>query len=93
MGSFAAQQYVLEHSYAIDGLVLSGSGALDGLVRLTSLASPEENNILNAPFAPARTPFDWLSRDPDGRIYALLPIAASKLMVLQDTPDYAAAYR
>jgi pimeloyl-ACP methyl ester carboxylesterase len=31
MGSFAAQQYVLDHSYSIDGLALSGSGALDGL--------------------------------------------------------------
>src|SRR3954462_6890552 len=29
MGSFAAQQYVLDHSEEIDGLILSGSGALD----------------------------------------------------------------
>ena len=29
MGSFAAQQYVLEHSRDVDGLILSGSGALD----------------------------------------------------------------
>ena len=28
---------------------------------------------------------------PDGRTYALLPIAASKLMVLRDTPEEAAA--
>jgi hypothetical protein len=28
---------------------------------------------------------------PDGRSYALLPIAASKLMVLRDTPEDAAA--
>lgn len=27
----------------------------------------------------------------DGRTYALLPIPAAKLMVLRDTPDYAAA--
>ena len=27
----------------------------------------------------------------DGRAYAILPIPASKLMVLRDTPDYAAA--
>jgi len=64
MGSFAAQEYVLDHSYSIDGLALSGSGALDGLVRLAKSAPPGEDNILNAPFAPARTPFDWLSRDP-----------------------------
>lgn len=28
---------------------------------------------------------------PEGRAYALLPIAASKLMVLHDTPEVAAA--
>jgi alpha-beta hydrolase superfamily lysophospholipase len=62
MGSFAAQQYVLDHSWELDGLILSGSGALDGLARLASSASAAEN-ILNAPFEPARTPFDWLSSD------------------------------
>jgi len=62
MGSFAAQQYVLEHSREIDGLILSGSGALDGLALLAGSAPPG-SNILNAPFEPARTPFDWLSRD------------------------------
>lgn len=62
MGSFAAQQYVLNDSSEIDGLVLSGSGALDGLARLAS-SEPAGSNILNAPFEPARTPFDWLSRD------------------------------
>lgn len=58
MGSFAAQAYVLDHSDLIDGLVLSGSTALDELVK--ARASFE---TLNAPFEPARTPFDWLSRD------------------------------
>jgi alpha-beta hydrolase superfamily lysophospholipase len=62
MGSFAAQKYVLDHSDLIDGLVLSGSGALDGLARLANSA-PEKYNFLNAAFEPARTPFDWLSRD------------------------------
>src|SRR5215469_989808 len=62
MGSFAAQQYVLDHSRQIDGLILSGSGALDGLEHLASSA-PAGRNILNAPFEPAQTPFDWLSRD------------------------------
>jgi len=62
MGSFAAQQYVLDHSREIDGLVLSGSAALDGLARLASSA-PAGKNILHARFEPARTPFDWLSRD------------------------------
>lgn len=63
MGSFAAQQYILDHSRLIDGLVLSGSGALDGLAQIAKSAQPGEN-CLNAAFAPARTPFDWLSRDP-----------------------------
>lgn len=62
MGSFAAQQYVLNHSREIDGLALSGSGALDGIARLAS-AAPSGTNVLNTRFEPARTPFDWLSRD------------------------------
>lgn len=62
MGSFAAQQYVLDHSREIDGLILSGSGALDGLAHLASTAQAG-TNILNARFEPARTPCDWLSRD------------------------------
>jgi alpha-beta hydrolase superfamily lysophospholipase len=62
MGSFAAQRYVIDHSHEIDGLILSGSGALDGLARTALLASVG-SNLLNAAFEPARTPFDWLSRD------------------------------
>jgi alpha-beta hydrolase superfamily lysophospholipase len=65
MGSFAAQQFILDHSHSIDGLVLSGSGALDVLARLAqSVPSGEDPmKLLNAPFEPARTLFDWLSRD------------------------------
>lgn len=62
MGSFAAQEYVLDHSYSIDGFILSGSGVLDGMVRL-SRSAPQDYNFFNAAFEPARTPFDWLSRD------------------------------
>ena len=51
MGSFAAQQYVLDHSREIDALILSGSGALDGIARLASSA-PAGENMLNAPFEP-----------------------------------------
>src|SRR5262249_61942074 len=43
--------------------VLPGSAALDGLARLAT-AAPPGGNILNARFEPARTPCDWLSRDP-----------------------------
>jgi alpha-beta hydrolase superfamily lysophospholipase len=65
MGSFAAQQLILDHSHSIDGLVLSGSGILDGLVRTTQSAPAGEDSmrLLNVAFEPARTPFDWLSRD------------------------------
>ncbi|HXZ79194.1 MAG TPA: alpha/beta hydrolase [Terriglobales bacterium] len=62
MGSFAAQEYVLNHSREINGLVLSGSGALDGLAHVANSA-PAGKNILNARFEPARTAVDWLSRD------------------------------
>jgi alpha-beta hydrolase superfamily lysophospholipase len=62
MGSFAAQQYILDHSREIDGLILSGSGALDGLATAARSAQPGAN-ILNAAFEPSRTPLDWLTRD------------------------------
>jgi alpha-beta hydrolase superfamily lysophospholipase len=65
LGSFAAQQFVLDHSHSIDGLALSGSGTLDGLVRVAQSIAPGEDpmKLMNAAFEPARTPFDWLSRD------------------------------
>jgi alpha-beta hydrolase superfamily lysophospholipase len=64
MGSFAAQQYVLDHSERIDGLALSGSGVLDGLARLVVASGLAPEKFLNAAFEPARTPSDWLCRDP-----------------------------
>ena len=65
MGSFAAQQFVIDHGHSIDGLALSGSGTLDGLARLAQSVSAGEGpmKLMNAAFEPARTPFDWLSRD------------------------------
>jgi len=65
MGSFAAQQFVLDHSHSIDGLALSGSSTLDGLIRAAQSLSPDEDpmKLMNTEFEPARTPFDWLSRD------------------------------
>src|SRR3954452_15811007 len=42
MGSFAAQQFVLDHGYSIHGLALSGSGALDGLARIVQSMAPGE---------------------------------------------------
>jgi alpha-beta hydrolase superfamily lysophospholipase len=64
MGSFAAQQYVLERSAWVDGLALSGSGALDGLVSLAHSGKGAPSDLMNAAFEPVRTPSDWLSRDP-----------------------------
>jgi alpha-beta hydrolase superfamily lysophospholipase len=63
MGSFAAQQYVLDHSDRIAGLVLSGTAAIDLLEPALDLSAPLDLSAFNAPFAPARTDFDWLSRD------------------------------
>jgi alpha-beta hydrolase superfamily lysophospholipase len=64
LGSFAAQQFVLDHSHSIDGIVLSGTGALDRLFRSDQGAAvADPMRLLNASFEPARTPFDWLSRD------------------------------
>lgn len=59
MGSFAAQQNVLDHSDAIDFLVLSGSRAFE----LPAPGPEPEAFTPNAAFEPARTPYDWLSRD------------------------------
>jgi len=65
MGSFAAQQFVLDHSHSIDGLALSGSGALDGLAHVAQSVAAGEDlmKLMNAGFEPARTSSDWLSRD------------------------------
>src|SRR5439155_19531194 len=64
LGSFAAQQFVIDHDHSIDGLMLSGSGALDGLARLAQSVPAGEDpmKLMNATFEPARTTFDWLSR-------------------------------
>jgi len=61
MGSFALQIYLVLHSRLIDAAVISGSACLDMLPP----PDPSGNALLafNAPFEPARTPYDWLSRD------------------------------
>ncbi len=64
MGSFAAQLYLLEHGGDLAALVLSGTAAGDKL--LEAIAAGGGGGRLesfNAAFEPARTPFDWLSRD------------------------------
>jgi alpha-beta hydrolase superfamily lysophospholipase len=64
MGSFAAQLYLLEHHARLAGLVLSGTAAVDALVEAMAAAGEAAGpGSMNAAFAPARTDFDWLSRD------------------------------
>jgi alpha-beta hydrolase superfamily lysophospholipase len=64
MGSFAVQQYLLDHSADIGAAVLTGTSAIDAIFgRLdpdASLDRMPENESFEG-----RTDFDWLSRDPD----------------------------
>ena len=63
MGSFAVQQDLLDHSGDVDAVVLTGTAALDLLEPALDLDAPLDLSAFNAPFAPARTDYDWLSRD------------------------------
>ena len=63
MGSFAAQQYLLDHSADVAGVVLTGTAVIDLLEPALDLSQPLDLAMFNAAFAPARTDFDWLSRD------------------------------
>jgi alpha-beta hydrolase superfamily lysophospholipase len=65
MGSFAAQLYLLQHGEGLAGLALSGTAAMDLLLAQQMAAgAPPGLEAFNAGFEPARTDFDWLSRDP-----------------------------
>jgi alpha-beta hydrolase superfamily lysophospholipase len=63
LGSFAAQQYLLEHSADVTAVILSGTAVIDLLEPAMDLDAPMDLSGFNAPFAPPRTDFDWLSRD------------------------------
>jgi alpha-beta hydrolase superfamily lysophospholipase len=63
MGSYAVQQYLLDHSADVDGAVLTGTAAIDLLEPALDLDQPLDLAVFNAPFQPARTDYDWLSRD------------------------------
>jgi alpha-beta hydrolase superfamily lysophospholipase len=63
MGSFAAQQYLLDHSDDVDGVVLTGTAVIDLLEPALDLDQPLDLAMFNAAFQPARTDYDWLSRD------------------------------
>ena len=63
MGSFAVQQYLLDHSRDVAAAVLTGTAVLDLLEPALNLDEPLDLAMFNAAFQPARTDFDWLSRD------------------------------
>ena len=65
MGSFAVQQYLLDHSGDVDAAVLTGTSLVDVMATQIDPTAPVDLSGFNAPFAPARTGYDWLSRDPD----------------------------
>ena len=65
MGSFAVQQYLLDHNDRVDAVVLTGTTALDLLEPALDLDKPIDLAAFNAAFEPARTEFDWLSRDEE----------------------------
>jgi alpha-beta hydrolase superfamily lysophospholipase len=63
MGSFAIQQYLIDHSDRVNAAALTGTAAIDLLAPAMNLDEPIDLSLFNAAFAPARTDFDWLSRD------------------------------
>ena len=63
MGSFATQQFLLDHGTDVDAVALTGTAALDLLEPALDLSSDLDLSAFNAAFHPARTDFDWLSRD------------------------------
>jgi alpha-beta hydrolase superfamily lysophospholipase len=62
MGSFATQQYLLDHFDDVDAVVLSGSTEVGWLVPVLDSEEPADLSTFNAPFED-RTGFEWLSRD------------------------------
>lgn len=92
MGSYAAQSYALDHSGAIAGLALVGGSSLD--LRCRKLGKygwfTADNN---ADFRPARTPYDYISRDPavvdafmDDPLCGFVPSAGSQKSLLISAP-------
>ena len=63
MGSFATQQFLLDHAPNVDAVALTGTAALDLLESALDLSRDLDLSAFNTPFQPARTDFDWLSRD------------------------------
>jgi alpha-beta hydrolase superfamily lysophospholipase len=64
LGSFVVQTYLLDHSDRLSAAVLSGTTALDEIAALLDPSVEIDLSMFNAAFQPARTDYDWLSRDP-----------------------------
>ena len=62
MGSFASQQYLLDHSADVAAAVLIGSTEPSGIADALSADGPTDLSAFNKPFV-HRTGFEWLSRD------------------------------
>jgi alpha-beta hydrolase superfamily lysophospholipase len=65
MGSFAVQQYLLDHSSDVDAVILTGTALLDLREPPAETGPRRDLTGPNASFEPARTGYDWLSRDED----------------------------
>jgi alpha-beta hydrolase superfamily lysophospholipase len=63
MGSFAVQQFLPGNGSSVDAVALTGTAALDLIEPLIDPTTDVDLSAFNAAFAPARTDFDWLSRD------------------------------
>ena len=63
MGSFAVQQFLIEHSGDVDAAILSGTSALDVIGAGIDPDAEVDLSAFNAPFEPAPIEYEWLSRD------------------------------
>lgn len=62
LGSFAVQQYLVDHSTDVDAVILSGTTDVNGIIPTLGADEPADLSAFNAPFE-HRTGFEWLSRD------------------------------
>lgn len=63
MGSFALQQFLIDHSADVDAAIVSGTSAMDVLGANIDPDAEVDLSAFNAPFEPAPTEYEWLSRD------------------------------
>ncbi len=92
MGSFATQQFLLDHSADVSAVVLSGTAAIDLLEPEMDLNTPMDLSSFNAAFQPPRTDYDWLSRD-DAQVdaYVADPLCGFGIDVIGNNDMFVAA--